>query len=399
MILANLGFIAPDDVGGSEQYSVRLLEALWTAGREAGPQAPAMNDRSCSRLVVAGHRSLFAAHPGLARIDHRAFSGPVGLRPYRLAVESTWLARHCVGAALVHHFGGRVPAVSLGRTVLTVHDLQHLDLPDNVHPVKQRYLRWAIPRSLRKADLVCTPSAWVKGRLIEHYGIDGERIRVVSSTASGSAEHRAGSVSPSPGDAARVAEVEAAASRVAAEIGERPMVLYPALSHPHKNHETLISALAGLRRSIPDLLLILTGAPGRSAAELAGLMRSVDPEGRWICHLGRVSAPQLKELTARADLLAFPSRYEGFGLPVLEAMHLGTPVVAADATAIPEVVGDAAVLVDPDDVDAWAAAIDEVLGNESRRQGLIDDGRIRAEAYSAEAAAAALRDAWRDALA
>lgn len=412
-ILANLGFVVPDDVGGTEQYSVRLLEALLVTGGDPDQRVPEIDDR----LIVAGHRSLFAAHPALARLDHAAFRGPVGMRPYRLAVESTWLAGKSTGAELVHHFGGRMPAVSgggrmpavsHGRAVLTVHDLQHLDLPDYVHPVKQRYLRWAIPRSLHKADLVCTPSAWVKGRLTEHYGLPDERIRVVSSTASGCADvgARASSGSPAaesvPGAWPRAEPPhldEAAAARVAAEIGQRPMVLYPALSHPHKNHKTLIAAFARLQQDRPDLMLVLTGAPGRSAAELAGRIRAVDPAGRFICHLGRVPAPLLAELTARADVLAFPSRYEGFGLPVLEAMHAGTPVVASDATAIPEVVGDAAVLVDPDDADAWAASIGDVLDNENRRRELIAAGLARAGAYSARAAAAALRDAWRDALA
>ncbi len=176
------------------------------------------------------------------------------------------------------------------------------------------------------------------------------------------------------------------------------MVLYPALTHPHKNHETLIDAVARLRRSRPDLLLILTGAPGRSAAQVAAQIRAVDPEGRFVRHLGRVPAVLLAELMRRADVLAFPSRYEGFGLPVLEAMQAGTPVLAADATALPEVAGDAAILVDPEDVDAWSAGIESLLGDESRRRELAEAGRARAEAYSPQAAAAALRAVWRDAL-
>jgi alpha-1,3-rhamnosyl/mannosyltransferase len=111
-----------------------------------------------------------------------------------------------------------------------------------------------------------------------------------------------------------------------------------------------------------------------------------------------VEAATLAELTARADIMAFPSRYEGFGLPILEAMHRGTPVVAADATAIPEVLGDAGVLVDPGDVDGWADALSGLLGDDMRRAELAVAGTARAEAYSPASSVAALLGVWHDAV-
>jgi len=102
-------------------------------------------------------------------------------------------------------------------------------------------------------------------------------------------------------------------------------------------------------------------------------------------------------LLADADLVAFPSRYEGFGLPVLEAMHGGTPVVAADSTCLPEVVGDAGLLVDVDDVEAWASTIVDLLGRPEQRAEMAAAGAVRAERWAAPIAAATLVEAWRDA--
>ncbi len=411
-VVANLSSIVSGQVGGTEQYSVRLLQALADHADNGSGRAADLD------LTVVGHRSLFEAHSDLRRFDHCQFVGPVGWRLYRVAVESSWLARRCGDTDLVHHFAGRLPAHSVRRTIVTVHDLQPLDLADNFTAVKQRYLRWAIPRSVRAADLVCTPSAWVATRLMERFGLRQDRIKVVSSTPGAK---RSPSREPTSRDRGsrksplreptsrdrgsrksrsqqRAIRHAGSRDRTIADIGDRPMVLFPAITHPHKNHCTLIDAVAGLRDSHPELLLILTGAEGRSHQQVKARIRSVDPERRLVRHLGRVDAETLSDLFARADLVAFPSRYEGFGLPVIEAMHHETPVIAANRTALPEVVGGAAELIDPDDTDAWAGAIGDLLGNEARRNELVRAGRSRAAHYSAPAAAKNLLTVWRDAL-
>ncbi|MGB0502359.1 MAG: glycosyltransferase, partial [Acidimicrobiales bacterium] len=131
--------------------------------------------------------------------------------------------------------------------------------------------------------------------------------------------------------------------------------------------------------------------------DVAARIAEADPDGSFIRHLGRIEERELMGLLADADLVAFPSRYEGFGLPVLEAMHGGTPVVAADSTCLPEVLGEAGVLVDVDDVEAWASTIVDLLGRPERRAEMAAAGAVRAERWAPPVAAATLVEAWRDA--
>ena len=143
-------------------------------------------------------------------------------------------------------------------------------------------------------------------------------------------------------------------------------------------------------------MLVLTGGAGLATDDVAARIAEADPDGSFIRHLGRIEERELMGLLADADLVAFPSRYEGFGLPVLEAMHGGTPVVAADSTCLPEVVGDAGLLVDVDDVEAWASTIVDLLGRPSSgRDG--SGRRSPSRTVGCTHAAATLVEAWRDA--
>lgn len=368
-VAANLAFVVPGAVGGSEEYSVRLLRAL------AAQQADDLD------LTVIGSERLFDTHPKLGNHTQMPFRGPVHRRPYRVALESTWLAHATRDFDLVHHFGGRIPARRPdGRTVVTVHDIQPLDMPENFSPLKQRFLAYALPRTVRGADVVVTPSAWVRRQIIDRFNVSPERVRVVSSTSD-------------PG------VISGPVHPFVAALGDRPLIIYPAVSHPHKNHRVLLDALPALIGSHPDVLMVFTGGRGRCSAPLDAAMRELDPNGHNVRHLGRVEAATLAELTARADVMAFPSRYEGFGLPVLEAMHRGTPVVAANTTAVPEVLGDAGVLVDPGDPGAWAAALGALIDDPTRRAELAVAGTARADAYSPARSAASLLSVWHDAVA
>jgi glycosyltransferase involved in cell wall biosynthesis len=164
-----------------------------------------------------------------------------------------------------------------------------------------------------------------------------------------------------------------------------PIILYPARPWPHKNHTRLFEAFESLRETRPQLRLVLTGG---------GLDR-LEPLPEGVESLGSVPAEQLASLYRRAACLVYPSLYEGFGLPVLEAMACGCPVAASNAGAIPEIAGDAAVLFDPTDVEAMAAAM---LEADSRREELRERGLARATGYTWDESARRHDDVYRAAL-
>ncbi|HXH58346.1 glycosyltransferase family 1 protein [Iamia sp.] len=368
----NLLWLVPGVVGGSEEYTVRLLHGLADLGAtDLEIELFALDDlrRAHPDLVAR-----FATHT--VRLRGRA-------KALRVVAETTWLPvairrRHL---DLVHHPGGVVP---LGRggvpAVLTIHDLQPLDLPENFSRIKVAYLRAMLPRSARTARVITTPSRTAGERVAERLGVPVDRIHPVLH-----------GLEPEAFAAAPAAEVD----RVRAERGlARRWILYPVITYPHKNHVTLVRAFAALAATHPDVDLVLTGGEGPAEADVVAAIAACGAGGR-VHRTGRVPRADLDALLAGAAAVAFPSRYEGFGTGVLEAMAAGAPVVAADATALPEVVGTAATLVAPDDVAGWASALAALLDDDGLRRRRIAAGRERATAFTNRAGARALADAYR----
>jgi glycosyltransferase involved in cell wall biosynthesis len=170
-------------------------------------------------------------------------------------------------------------------------------------------------------------------------------------------------------------------------LGDQPVIVYPAVTNPHKNHQFLLDLLATKWRDTEQLLVLIGGS---GSAE--GVVRSAaDPRIR---RLGRVSASDRSGLLKLAEAMVFPSQYEGFGAPLIEAMALGCPVVASDSTCIPSIV-DGAGLVLPLTIDAWADALERVRRD---RSTMIAAGLVRAQAFTARASGAALAAAYATAL-
>jgi len=364
-LAVNLLSLVPGDVGGAEEYAVRTLAAY-------GRHGPAD-----LRPVVYLSQAALDAHPDLgAAFDVEVHPGDGSSRPRRILAESTWLARRTTGMA-VHHFGGRIPARTGRPVAVTVHDLQPLLRPGNFPILKRRYLGWALPRSVRRADLVVAVSDQVGRRIVDRLGANPARVVVVPI---GTEAIAAGPAEPSG----------------------PPTILYPAVTHPHKNHLMLVEAFTRLADHHPTARLVLTGGSGTAEAEVGNAV-ATSRHGDRITRTGRIPSTDLAARLATAIVVAFPSTYEGFGIPVLEAMAAGVPVLVADGTPAADLVSDGGVdrdaVLAPHDPQVWADRLGRILDDRAQRTDLALRGLTAATDHTWEASAEALEQAWRRLLA
>ncbi|MFZ4719780.1 MAG: glycosyltransferase family 4 protein [Ilumatobacteraceae bacterium] len=360
-VLVNMLWCVPGAVGGSEEYLVRQLLGL------AEQPEPAF------RPTVVAARGLMAAHPELtdvADLIEPEFESHGRAR--RIVGEATWLRRHTGDADLVHHGGGTAPVRAHRPYVLTIHDLQFRTFPEYFNRLKRAYLQSVIPPSARRATIVAVPSDYVRGSVVEAYGVDPDRVMVVPHGIEPALQS---DITPEPVLRDRYA------------LGDGPVIVYPAVTHPHKHHEFLLRMMRDHWKD-PDLRLVLTGGEGAAEHVVSGAM------DRRVCRLGRVPAADRNGLLAMSLAMVFPSRYEGFGAPLIEAMALGAPVVCSDATCMPQIVGDAGI-VRPLEPDAWRDVLDEAV---RRRDELVAAGLRRAQDFTSQASGAALADVYHAAL-
>jgi glycosyltransferase involved in cell wall biosynthesis len=298
-----------------------------------------------------------------------------------VAGENSWLAAQCRirKIDLVHHAGGTIPFIRTARSLLTIHDLQYLYYPEYFTTTKLRFLKTMVPRSAEAARLVLVPSEFTRRTIIERLSIDPSIVLVVPH-----------GISP------RSAREPAREIRERYEI-DGPFFVYPAITYPHKNHLVLVEAFARLLESHPGTTLVLTGAKGSMETQVAAEVKKLGIEAN-VRRLGYVPARDLDALYHEAVALTFPSRFEGFGAPILEAMSRSCPVIAADATALPEVVGDAGLLVSPDNAEEWAQAMGDLMQDEEARERWAKAGIERATEFTWGRSADILEDAYRHAL-
>lgn len=315
----------------------------------------------------------------------------------RTAIPSRWLTTgwHRMGLPLpaelltgncdLYHSPDFVlPPLRTARGIVTVHDLTFMRLPACADPGLRAYLNRSVPKAVSAARHVLADSWSTRDDLIDLLQVHPGKVSVV----------------PGAVDAifSRVEDI-AVLQQTRARYGlPQWFIISVGTLEPRKNYSRLVSAYALMRResALPHHLVI-AGRPGWLYQEVNERVRA-EGVGEHVHFLGFVPDRDLPALYTLADLMVFPSLYEGFGIPPLEAMACGTPVVSSNNSSLPESVGSAALTVNAKDVEGIADAIARVLGNSSLRARLIELGKIQAERFTWTAAAHQLLAAYRRAL-
>jgi glycosyltransferase involved in cell wall biosynthesis len=276
-----------------------------------------------------------------------------------------------LGTDLYHSPHYVLPLLCPKAAVVTIHDCIHLLFPEYLpNRFAKRYAWFMMRNAVRRSELILTVSEASRADILSFYPeADPERLQVVPNAIDEA-------ILQDPGEE----EMERVRERY--QIRGR-FVLYAGNIKPHKNLARLIAAFGLLkqRSGHEDLKLLIIGD---EVNRYASLRRSVEAAGvrQDVRFFGFVPDHTLAALYRLASVFAFPSLYEGFGLPPLEAMACGTPVVTSRISSLPEVVGDAAVLVDPYSVDDIASALERVLGDDALRASLVAKGRARVQDFS-----------------
>jgi glycosyltransferase involved in cell wall biosynthesis len=261
-----------------------------------------------------------------------------------------------------------LPAYTRPAAVVTVHDLGYLAYPEAHTAVQRRYLHWTTRRHATRATAVIADSAATRDDLVARYRADPDRVHVVHLAVE---------------DAMRPAAPDEVAA-VRAEMGippDRPYVLHVGTLQPRKNLPRLMHAFAGLASNRTAPVLVLAGKQGWGREDLPRMAQDLGI-ARSVRFAGYVPRKSLPALYTGATVAAVPSLYEGFGLPALEAMACGAPVAASRTSSLPEVVGSAGLLFDPEDTGDIRVALDRLLSDANLRASLSRVGRERAAAFT-----------------
>lgn len=374
-----IGFDATPAVrqgAGIGRYTRELLQALYSA-----------DPNSHYQLFFASRSPLPYPLPGQL---------PANFHARHLPFDDIWLARVWHRAQLplpvetitgpidlFHSPDFTLPPVRRGtRTILTVHDLSFIRDPDSAVPVLRQYLNAVVPRSVARADHVLADSLSTRADLIELYHTPSDKISVLYSGVN--------AIFRPITDSAPLAAV-----RAKYHLGESPFILAVGTLQPRKNYVRLIQAFSRLPSHHSELHLVIAGGKGWLYDVIFAEVERLKLQTR-VVFAGFVDDADLPALYSAARVLAYPSLYEGFGLPMLEAMACGTPVVTSTASCLPEVAGDAALCVPPTDVDALARALEQAVSDEAVRATLIVKGLARAKEFTWEKAARELVRLYRE---
>jgi glycosyltransferase involved in cell wall biosynthesis len=273
------------------------------------------------------------------------------------------------------------PTLPRTRTLLTVHDLSFVRDPDSAADSLRTFLSVVVPRSVARADHVLADSQATKEDLIELWATPADKVSVLYC-----------GVDPRFRPVTDPAALSAVRARYG--LGHGPFILSVSTLQPRKNYRRLIQAFVPLAEHHPELNLVIGGGKGWRYDEILAEPDRLGIAGR-VLFPGFVEDSDLPALYSAAMALAYPSLYEGFGLPVLEAMACGTPVIASDRSSLPEVTGDAGLQADPLDIEAWTVGMASLVEDTSLRERLVARGREQARRFDWNRAAGELLDIYR----
>lgn len=340
-----------------------------------------VREQVAALLAHDTHRPYRLVYPAGADFPPRFEQHNVSLRPIplpavwqqrlwhrlRLTLPVEWLSGDF---ALYHATDFLLPFTrSASPTLLTVHDLSFVRVPEAASPRLRQFLQSAVPRSVQRATHIIADSEATRRDLIELYNCRPEKVSVVLS-----------SVAPyfQPDTTTNI--------RQKYQLGTSPYLLCVGTVQPRKNYSRVIQALASLGTAWEDVQIVIAGGKGWLEDEMYRTIKQTHMEPR-VKLIGFVDDADLPALYSQAACTLVVSLYEGFGFPVLESMACGTPVIAANVSSLPEVAGEAAVLVDPYSVEAIASAIDRVLSDANFAEQLRLSGFEQAAKFTPTATA------------
>jgi glycosyltransferase involved in cell wall biosynthesis len=321
-------------------------------------------------------------YPGVDGIDLQVSRLPTRRPPVRILWEQgvqPWSVRKA-GLDLIHGTAFVGPLLSACPLVVTVHDLSFLFYPQSFRAMNRIYLRLFTQHSVHQAKRIIAVSESTKRDLIQQYGLSPAKVDVV---------HNGVDPGFQPLPTAQIA-----AFRAKRGLPDR-FILFVGTLEPRKNVVRLIEAYARLPETRPPLLLI--GGRGWLYDEVFARVEALGL-GDEVSFVGFVPAEDLPLWYNSASLFVYPSLYEGFGLPPLEAMACGTPVVVSTASSLPEVVGPAGLLADPESSEALAQAMEQILADSDLREEMQNAGTARAGGFSWQRTAAGTVDSYRQTL-
>jgi glycosyltransferase involved in cell wall biosynthesis len=355
----NLVYLVPGETGGMEVYARELIPALHAAAPPGTTFTAFVNREAASERHGPWHELCHTVTvPVRARRRTEWVRGEQQLLP--------GLARRA-GVDLVHSLANTGPLLGRFVRITTIHDLHYRLVPEAHFGLLALGLRLLVPGAARRSKRIITGTESARSDLIAHLGIPAERIDVVPHGI---------------GTPARARPTGEGPLRRRLDLGERPVVLSVSAKRPHKNLGRVIEAMA-LLDPAQRPVLVLPGYATPHEEELRALAAQLGIAAD-VRFLGWVDPEELEGLYALTAACVFPSLYEGFGLPVLEAMSRGVPVACSSRRSLAEVAGDGALLFDPEDARAIADAVGRLLREPEERERLRSAGRAQAARFSWE---------------